>query len=201
MEPAPLEGSYERGNDPSYQKPPSPAGSQLRQTGGFKAHRGVKQLACGRWGRERPAQTLLVTLLHFPRSPRALSAGMCNSWVLKLRPQWTDLERGLSLAVQRQPERPGLRSGLQLEVCPIHSLGPPQEPQCQQAQEGRSVAQPQQSHSTLLTTGLTPPLRALRVKSQLVAPKMEAGLKSELSISNSTAGVGHSFSRHIPEPL
>lgn len=33
MEPAPLEGSYERGNVPSYQKPPSPAGSQLGQTG------------------------------------------------------------------------------------------------------------------------------------------------------------------------
>lgn len=95
MEPAPLEGSYERGNVPSYQKPPSPAGSQLRHTGGFKAHRGVKQLACGRWGGERPAQMLLVTLLHFPRSPRGLSAGMCSSWLLKLRLQWTDLEKGL----------------------------------------------------------------------------------------------------------
>lgn len=49
--------------------------------------------------------------------------------------------------------------------------------------------------------GLTPPLKALRVQCQLVAPKMEAGLKSELSISNSTAGVGHSFSRYIPAPL
>lgn len=53
--PAPLKGSYERGNVPSYQKPPSPAGSQLRQTGSFKAHREGRQLACGKWGRERPA--------------------------------------------------------------------------------------------------------------------------------------------------
>ena len=195
MEPAPLEGSYERGNVASYQKPPSPAGSQLRHTGRVKAHRGVKQLACGRWSRDRPAEMLLVTLVHFLCSPRGPSAGLCRWTDCPLRLQWTDLERGLSLAVQRQPERLGLWSGLQLEVCPEHSLGPQQERQCQQAQEGRGVAQPQQSYSTLLTAGLTPPLRALRVKCQLVAPEMDVGLKSELSISNPTAGIGHSFSR------
>lgn len=61
----PLEGSYERGNVASYQTsfPCWESAETYRE--GVKAHRGVKQLACGRWSRDRPAETLLVTLVHF----------------------------------------------------------------------------------------------------------------------------------------
>lgn len=58
-------------------------------------------------GKERQAQRVLAFSPHFP-VPRHRPNGEHSNWVLKLRLQQTDLETGLSLAVQRQPEAPGV---------------------------------------------------------------------------------------------
>ena len=82
------------------------------QLGQIRSFRGSQESeADGLWqaGQRESSSEGPCHIIVLP-SPRGTSAGMCSSWVLKLRLQWTDLGMGLHLAVQRSPR--GLECGL-----------------------------------------------------------------------------------------
>ena len=105
MGPASLGGSCEK--VPSNWETFSSAGRSVRTEKELQRLRGEQSTQLLAVRTERPAQRVLATFL-IPQTQVCWCAW--NSWVLKFRLQRTDLDKGLGLAMRRQPEGAGVRS-------------------------------------------------------------------------------------------
>ena len=111
MGPACLAGSYETGNVPSPGEPPSLAGRSAGTD---------REL-------QRKVQHRQSLPPHCTSQPEmhVCCCAQCLGSETQLKLEQTDLERGLGLAAQRQPEGPGVWSRPQLGMCTGWRLGLP----------------------------------------------------------------------------